>query len=733
MSRPTFTIFADAGKPGWAEAYAALLREGAPADVEVASTLEEALDSPSDVLILNLRNRREEKLSTERSEALGRRRIIAMAPGADWLCDQVDEFEIHGGNITDNIPLVTHDSGLLGPWTSKASIDPFVEAPDIPWAERTAHTPCVYFGSGNIADYRAGVDYIAGAGGFDDCAVVMRQANLVFAGVVADPQQWSPDYRELLRRASFALAQRPVEDLAPIIVERQVHPPGTVAFELTRDDASRGGRVFFLRLDRPTALTVTLEHTGSNAMMLMLYGGKKRLHATREDTATGETLTIAANIGAAAIEAVGYRYWVISVWSYDPENTASARLTVAYNVNDAEPAILSLPGNASFEYLNRHALELHREAQKRDASALERIATRAPSLDPEVLDTARLVTAREHGFETSDIVTGHVAFKPVFLGGAGERGAQDFFDRGRARNRDSFSVGELVEFTEDFSDNLTVTLTAAFARAEAAGYREFTGEHLLLALLDDSVAVHALNSAGGDLDGLRADMTALIEAMETEATAGPVQVSRELCGAVYRANFIGVLGREGTNAGNLLAGLYGEKGPASERLAAHGFGERDVRNYLVHGVRLSEVPTPEPGATVLDPELERGAQEALSMARRSGHEHLTIEHLLLALLDCAALRGTVASLGANVDELRADLTGLLAVLRVDDDATPEPTRAFNRVMQMTVAKARRSGRTEATPVDALWALCGERDVPSADVLRHHRVDRSGLEAVPGQP
>ena len=41
----------------------------------------------------------------------------------------------------------------------------------------------------------------------------MRQANMVFAGVEAHPDEWSSDYRELIRRACFAVARRPVEDL----------------------------------------------------------------------------------------------------------------------------------------------------------------------------------------------------------------------------------------------------------------------------------------------------------------------------------------------------------------------------------------------------------------------------------------------------------------------------------------------------------------------------------------
>jgi len=733
VTAPTFTIFSDADIPGWAEAFAALLGEGEPADVGVASTLDAAFDATSDVLILNLQHRREDILPAERIETLGRRRIVAMAPGADWIFDQVDELELHGGNITDNLPLVTCDSELLGRWTSAAEIDPFAEVRDIPWPERTARTPCVYFGAGSMADYRPGVDYIAGAGNFDRCAVVMRQANWVFAGVKAHPEEWSSAYRELMRRTCFALARRPVLNLEPIIVERQLLPPGTIEFELDTGDADE--RTFYLRFDRPTAFTATLEHTGSNAMMLLFYGGKKRLHWTREDTATsGQTLTIAANIGDAAIEGIGHRYWVLTVWNYDRENTASVRLTVAYGTDESEPAIRPLPGNASFEYLCRSALELNRRARAGDESALARIATHAPSLDAESPATARVATAREHGFETWEIVAGHVAWQVVFLGNGGEFGARDFFERGRARYRDSFSLNELVEYAGDFSDDLNATLTDAFARASAAGHREFTGVHLLLALLDNPVSVHVLKSVGGDVEGLRVDLAARLNDVETGGSTDEVQVSRALCGAVYRANFITVLGREGTHAANLLAGLYGEKGPAADLLVARGAKEQDVVNYVAHGVPSTDVDARDPGASVFDADVEKAARDAFSNARGARHQHLAVEQLLLALLDRAGPRDALASIGVEVDKMRRELADLIdeaIPLLTADDVEPAPTRAFNRVMQTTVAKARRSGRGEANAVDALWALCGERDAPLAEVLGRHNVDRSQLEVEPG--
>ena len=49
-------------------------------------------------------------------------------------------------------------------------------------------------------------------------------------------------------------------------------------------------------------------------------------------------------------------------------------------------------------------------------------------------------------------------------------------------------------------------------------------------------------------------------------------------------------------------------------------------------------------------------------------------------------------------------------------------------MQMAVAKARSCERFQANALDALWALCGERDVPTADFLERYGVTRAGVEA-----
>ena len=107
------------------------------------------------------------------------------------------------------------------------------------------------------------MDYILVAEHSVKCAVVMRQANFVYAGVWAHPDEWSGEYRALVRRVALTLAERPIVDLVPLVVERQIHPPGAVSFDLEPIRHGNDGffRLFHFRFDRPTVFTATLEHT----------------------------------------------------------------------------------------------------------------------------------------------------------------------------------------------------------------------------------------------------------------------------------------------------------------------------------------------------------------------------------------------------------------------------------------------------------------------------------------
>ncbi|MCE2460826.1 MAG: hypothetical protein J4F38_08615, partial [Pseudomonadales bacterium] len=248
----------------------------------------------------------------------------------------------------------------------------------------------------------------------------------------------------------------------------------------------------------------------------------------------------------------------------------------------------------------------------------------------------------------------------------------------------------------------------------------FSGEHLLLALLDNTIAAHAMKCVGVDTDALRSELNELVDTQTPEVAVGHGVVSKTVCGAVYRANFIGALGREGTNAANLLAGLLGER----------GVRQRDVVNYVTHGIPSVAVEGQEPGASVLDEALERASHAAFARARQDRLRYLSVELLLLALLADAHVDGVLGSLDAGKDELHEELGAFndaTSVVAGDDEAS-QPTRTFNRVMQMAVAKARSCKRDRASTLDALWAVCGERDVPVAAFLERHGIDRTDVAA-----
>ena len=698
MLQATFSIFSDADSAGWAEAFAALLRAGGSDRVDIADSLDAAFDGAADVLILNLDRERDTTLSADRIEALKRRRIIAMAPGADWLCAQLDEIEFRGGNVTDDLTMLVADSELLG----KRSAEPIR-----PWKVKKARLeawppgmPRVYF-SGGIADYRPGVDDILVPERYEDCAVVVRQANFVFAGVQAHPDEWSEQYRALIRRVAIALAGRPVEALEPIVVEREIHSPGSVRFELEplASAQSRAYRTFYYRFERPTAFTATLEHTGSNAMAMHFGGGKKFLHGARVDTEDGKTLTIAVNIGENAIQAVGYRYWSLGVSNFDQENACTAKLTVRYDTADSGATVRALPGNASLEYINGVVSDLARAAQ-----------TEA--------DAARLATAREHGFEAWGDLEAHVAWTPGFDMRGGTVGADSFDARVRAQYGESFTLEQLIEYAEDFTDELRLALTGALS-----GDETFSDEHLLLVLLDDPIAAHALRCAGANTDLLRSQLRA------PPGDGGVRNVAKAVSGAVYRANFIGAIGREGSNSANLLAGLLGESCAATNLLKDQGIQQRDIVNYVSHGLPRVAVEDQAPGASVLDEHVEQVAQAGFAKARDDASKYVTLDRLLLALLSDPAIARVFRSMGTNLDALRAELQAFIeATLYRAADDVPQPTRALSRVMQMAVAKARSSTRARATTLDLLWALCGERDVPTADLLDRFEITRADVAA-----
>ena len=724
---PSFTIFSNVAIAGWAEAFAELLREGSAATVQIADDLHEAIDAETDVLVLNLHMRFDETLPAEQVSRLRERRVITIGFTANWMRRQVNELELTPGMSGWDEPMVVVDNELLGSPEAKAPFRAFAESRDVPLSERNDQTPTLHVGPPRLTEFQPEVDYIVTPADGEDRAIVMRQGGVIYAGAHAHPTEFSPEYRKLMRQVALALAERPVEPLSAVAVERQVHPPGISRFGLPpAGDNPDHGRTFYFRFDRPTAFTATLEHTGSNAMMLLFMGDAgTRLHWTRVDSEDGKTLTIATNIRQLAIDALGHRYWEVQVVNFDGENNATATLTVRYDTSDAAgAALLPLAGDDGFETLNWHANALFEAVRTGERDALERIRRLAPAVQPAQVDrgTARAVVAREHGFNDWGILSAHVAWETRGnVPSALAFGARLTFERGLARYPNSFSAAQLGELSGGFPTQTASMLEAAFARAKARGHQHFSTEHLLEALIEQPASNHVLRSVGCDLEALRSELDPILGAIPAATFDGETQVSERACAATYRADFIPVLGGEGMNPGSLLAGLMGEDCDAQKLLAKQGIRQQDFVNYVSHGIPTSLAEPAAPGASVLDSKLEAVVQRAFASAKASQHKFLTTEHLTAALLDDGDVAAAVRLLGVDVEDFARDVAAYVSTTpRWEEPGETEPTRAFNGAMQVALALAQRAGRDQASPRDAFDAVLRERDLPTHHLLANAR-------------
>src|SRR5512138_1080272 len=140
------------------------------------------------------------------------------------------------------------------------------------------------------------------------------------------------------------------------------------------------------------------------------------------------------------------------------------------------------------------------------------------------------------------------------------------------------------------SKDLEVTLNLAFKEARSKRHEWMTVEHLLLALLDNTVAVDVLKAVGADIDRLRKELhefiestTPLIPAGDSERETQPtLGFQRVLQRAVYHVQSSGK--KEVTGA-NVLVAIFGEKDShAVYFLNQQDIARLDVVNYLSHGI-----------------------------------------------------------------------------------------------------------------------------------------------------
>ena len=126
-------------------------------------------------------------------------------------------------------------------------------------------------------------------------------------------------------------------------------------------------------------------------------------------------------------------------------------------------------------------------------------------------------------------------------------------------------------------------------------------------------------------------------------------------------------------------------------------------------------------------DLEQSIHRSYQLARGERHEFMTVEHLLLALLDDPAarevLRACRADLGRLGDDLRGAIRESVAVLGEDDGRDTQPTLGFQRVLQRAVYHVQSSGKKEVTGANVLVAIFGEKDSLAAYFLNQQDVSR----------
>ncbi|TIE12719.1 ATP-dependent Clp protease ATP-binding subunit ClpA [Legionella pneumophila] len=132
--------------------------------------------------------------------------------------------------------------------------------------------------------------------------------------------------------------------------------------------------------------------------------------------------------------------------------------------------------------------------------------------------------------------------------------------------------------------------------------------------------------------------------------------------------------------------------------------------------------------TMLNKELEFTLNLAFKEAKEKRHEFMTVEHLLLSLLDNPAAGNVLQACDANIEALRHDLIEFIdeTTPRIPEDELDretQPTLGFQRVLQRAVFHVQSAGKTEVTGANVLAAIFSEQESQAVYFLRRENITR----------
>ena len=130
---------------------------------------------------------------------------------------------------------------------------------------------------------------------------------------------------------------------------------------------------------------------------------------------------------------------------------------------------------------------------------------------------------------------------------------------------------------------------------------------------------------------------------------------------------------------------------------------------------------------MLSNELEYCLNTAFQAARETRHEYMTVEHLLLAIIDTASIREVLKACGADPLVLRGELEAFVGSatprLSGEDAREVQPTLGFQRVLQRAVFHVQSSGKKEVAVANVLVAIFSEKQSHAVYLLSNHEVTR----------
>ena len=134
---------------------------------------------------------------------------------------------------------------------------------------------------------------------------------------------------------------------------------------------------------------------------------------------------------------------------------------------------------------------------------------------------------------------------------------------------------------------------------------------------------------------------------------------------------------------------------------------------------------------MLSRHLEVSLRLAMTLARQKSHEYLTVEHLLLALLENTNAANTLTACNANVSTLRSELEAYInkhtPTVDAETEQSPQPTQSFDRILQRAIFHVQSIGGGRLVEgSDILVSMFSEHDTYAVYLLKKQGISRLEL-------